>query len=154
MAIGYRTDDWSQYDHHAVRVVAVITGDSLRIESGSGKMDTVKLLGIAGLDSAQSWLHDKVVGRQVMLLLESPQTRDSAGRLRAFAFLDNQNLSVELTKAGLAFADRREKTEMDGVIDPAEADARKKKRGVWATLKFEQMPAWRQAWAKSLPQRR
>jgi endonuclease YncB( thermonuclease family) len=152
--VGYRADDWSRFDHQPVRVVAAITGDSLQIETANGKTDTAKLLGAAGVEPGRRWLQANIVGKQVTLLLQSPQTRDPAGRLRAFALLDNQNLSVELTKAGLAYADRREKTEMDGVIDPAESDARKKQRGIWATIKFEQMPAWRQAWLKSLPPRR
>jgi endonuclease YncB( thermonuclease family) len=154
MAIGYRADDWSRYDHQSVRVVAAITGDCLQIETASGKTDTVALLGAAESASTQAWLQNHVAGKQLTLLLESPQTRDPAGRLRAFAFLGNQNLSVELVKAGQAYADRREKTEMDALIDPAEADARKKKRGLWASLRPETMPAWRQAWMKSLPQRR
>jgi endonuclease YncB( thermonuclease family) len=152
MAIGYRSNDWSRFDHQNVKVIGIITGDSLKIESAGGKTDILKLSGIAGLDTAKQWLADEVMGREITLLFESPQTRDSAGRLRAFAFLGNQNLNVELVKAGLAYADHREKTEMDGLIDPAESDARKKKRGLWATIKFEQMPAWRQAWLKSLPQ--
>jgi endonuclease YncB( thermonuclease family) len=152
MAIAYRGSDWSKFNHQNVKVIGIITGDNLKIESAGGKIDTVKLSGIAGLDAARPWLADHVMGRQITLLFQSPQTRDSDGRLKAFAYLDNQNISVELVKAGLAYADRREKTEMDGLIDPAESDARKKKRGLWATIKFEQMPAWRQAWLKSLPQ--
>ena len=154
MAIGHRSDDWSRYDHQTVRVVGIIRGDSLRIESNNGMKDTIKLPGIDAVDSADQWLAANVTGKQVTLLLESPQTRDAEGRLRAFAFLDNQNLNVELVKAGLAYADRREKTEMDSLIDSAESDARKKKQGLWATIKTGQMPAWRQAWLKSLPPRR
>ena len=112
----------------------------------------VKPLGIAPIDSsATDWLKNRLTGQQITLLLQSPQTRNADGSLRAFVFLKNQNLSVELIKAGLAYADRREKTEMDSLIDTAESEARKKKRGAWATLKTEQMPAWRQAWLKSLP---
>jgi endonuclease YncB( thermonuclease family) len=151
MAVAYRPDDWSRYDHRTLRVTGVIGGDSLRIQPASGKPDTVKLPDIDGLDSAKIWLSANAVGRDVTLLLQLPQTRDASGQLRTFVFLDGQNLSVELVKAGLAYADRREKTEMDGLIDAAEAEARKKKRGVWANLKFDQMPQWRQEWLKSRP---
>jgi endonuclease YncB( thermonuclease family) len=147
----YRADDWATFDHRSFKVINIIDGDKLRIELPNGKMDTVRLLGVAGADAGKPWLAQRTTGRRVSLLLQSPQTRDPSGELRAFVFLENQNLNVELVKAGLAYADRREKSEMDGVIDPAESDARKKKRGIWATIRFEQQPAWRQAWVKSLP---
>ncbi len=151
IALAHEPDDWSQFDHQSFQVIAVPTGDSLVIDTANGKPVTVKLAGIAGTDAARVWLSDRTLGKNVTLLLSCPQTRD-AGQLRAFVFLDNENLAVELAKAGLAYADRRETTVMDGVIDPAESEARKKKRGMWASLTFEQMPPWRQAWLRGLGQ--
>jgi endonuclease YncB( thermonuclease family) len=149
---GLTGDDWSRYDHQAFRVSRIVSGDSIQITTRSGSTETIKLLGTASPDArAVMWLKQQALNQDATLLLQSPQTRDAAGNLLAFVFVDRANLSVELVTEGLAFADRREKTVMDGVIDPAEADARKKKRGMWATLKFDQMPEWRKAWIKTLP---
>ncbi len=145
-------DDWSRYDHQSFRISRINSGESIQISSRTGSIETIKLLGIAEPEgSATAWLNEHALNHNATLLLQSPQTRDASGSLLAFVFVDQTNLSVELVKEGLAFADRREKTVMDGVIDPAEAEARKKKRGMWATLKSDQMPDWRKAWIKTLP---
>ena len=155
IVLGHVPDDWSTFDHKTFQMTAVESGDRIQIAYSDGRMDTVKLLGISPIDaSASDWLKACVLHQQITLLLQSPQTRDSTGALRAFVFLNNRNLSFELAKAGLAYADRRENTELDGLIDSAEAEARKKKRGAWPNLRIEQMPAWRQAWLKSLPKSR
>jgi endonuclease YncB( thermonuclease family) len=153
LVAAHAPDDWAVFNHRSFGVTDVVSGDRILIQTGTGKIEPVKLLGISPIDSsAAKWMKEQIAGQRVTLLLQSPQTRNADGSLSAFVFFDNKNLSVELAKAGLAYADRREKTEMDSLIDTAEADARKKKRGAWATLSFEQMPAWRQAWLKSLPQ--
>jgi endonuclease YncB( thermonuclease family) len=151
-AFGHAGDDWDRYDHQSFRITRIGSGESIQITTSRGWIETVKLVGVAEPSAgAVEWLNDHALNRGATLLLPFPQTRDAAGNLLAFAFVDRTNLSVELVRSGLAFADRREKTIMDGVIDPAESDARKKKRGMWATLKFDQMPEWRKAWIKTLP---
>jgi len=154
IALGYRADDWARFDHRSFRVIEVPGGDSVVIESAKDERESVKLAGIDPSDLARAWLVDHAMGREVTLFLECPQTRDASGQLQGFVFLDNQNLSVALVQAGLAYADRRQKTVMDALIDPAETDARKKNRGLWNGLKYDQMPAWRQEWLRSLPPRR
>ena len=150
IAVSYRADDWARFNHQTVRVVDILDGNSLRIESPSGRPDTVRLLGVDGTPAAAAWMKDHAKNQALTLLLQSPQTRDESGRLRAFVFLDNQNVAVELVKEGLAYADRREATAMDGLIDPAEAEARKKKRGLWNGLTPQQMPQWRRDWLRTL----
>ncbi len=126
-------DDWVQLDHRSFRVVAIDSGMSLRIDGPNDRIETVQLLGITALPpAAQRWLAEQVRDRRVTLLLQSPQTRDASGRLLAFVFLDDANLSVELTRAGLARADRTENSIMDGLIRPAESQARKKMLGIWS----------------------
>jgi hypothetical protein len=151
IVLAHRADDWVKFDHQTFHVVSVPADDSLLIQTANGKQETVTLRGIVPADSAKTWLTDHAMNRDVTLMLESPQTRNSGGQLQAFVFLGNENLNVELVKAGLAYADRRGKTVMDGLIDPAELDARKKKRGIWYGMTDEQMPAWRKAWLRSLP---
>jgi endonuclease YncB( thermonuclease family) len=147
-------DDWAKYDRQTFRVTRVTSGDLIQISVANGSLETVRLLGVASPTAgAQQWLSDRIAGRDVTLLLQSPQTRDASGSLLAFVFIGHADLSVDLTAAGLIFADRRERTVMDGLIDPAEATARKKKLGVWADLRFDQMPQWRKDWLRSLPRR-
>ncbi len=115
----------------------------------------MKLAGIVTDDSstaAKTFLTARTTNAEVTLLLKSPETRNSLGRLEAYAYIDGSCLNGELVKAGMAFADRRQADVMSGMINPAEAEARKKKRGLWATLTFEQMPEWRRAWLRGFKQ--
>ena len=82
------------------------------------------------------------------LLLPVAGVRDADGRLAAYAYADGQCVNVQLVHAGLAYADRRTPGPLDGLIDPAEADARRHGRGLWAGLRFDQQPPWRQAWLR------
>jgi endonuclease YncB( thermonuclease family) len=140
-------DDWARYNHRSVVVSAAPTGNAIRLHDGT----TVRLLGIADPNpDAVPWLTANVVGHHVTLLLPTVGTRDPAGRLLAYAYLDDVTcVNVALAHEGLAYADRRSADVMAGLIDAAEDDARRKKRGLWAGLRFDQMPAWRQAWLRA-----
>jgi endonuclease YncB( thermonuclease family) len=131
--LGRCGDDWSRFDHQAFRVSGVQSGDSIQISVANGSIETVRLLGITSpAAGAQQWLRDRAVGRDITLLLQSPQTRDASGQLLAFAFINDSNLSVEITGTGMARADRHNRSMMDGLIRSAERDAQKKELGIWA----------------------
>jgi hypothetical protein len=151
IVLAHRADDWTTFDHHTFHVLCISAENTLEIQTKAGATQTITLDGIVPVDATGPWLIEHVINRDITLMLATPQTRNSAGHLKAFVFLGNENLNVELVKAGLAYADRRAKTVMDGLIDPAESDARKKKRGIWYGMTDEQMPAWRKAWLRSLP---
>ena len=139
-------DDWAGYNHRAATVAAVPAGDALQLDDGT----RVHLLGICDpAPAATDWLTARLAGRRVTLLLPPVGTRDAAGRLRAYAFDGAGCLNVELVKAGLAYADRRGPDLLAGLTDPAEADARRHGRGLWAGLTFGQQPPWRQAWLRA-----
>ncbi len=129
--LGQCGDDWSNYDHQTFRVTNIPTGDSIQIARSDGTTETIRLLGVAS-PAAQQWLRERTASRDVTLLLQSPQTRDAYGNLLAFAFIDHSNLSVDIVEAGMARADRRSQSVMDGLIRPAEKNAQKKKLGMWA----------------------
>jgi endonuclease YncB( thermonuclease family) len=132
-AFGQCGDDWSRYDHQTFRVIAVPSGDTIRISLASGSLETVRLLGIASpAAAAQQWLTDRTTAQDVTLLLQSPQTRDSSGALLAFAYIHHSNLSVEITQAGMARPDRQNKSIMDALIRSAEKESQKKKLGQWS----------------------
>ena len=148
--VGHRADDWSRFDHQVFQVSGIAGNDLLRVTSSQSELVTIRLAGIVGTDYSGDWLQKHVVGQQVTLLLQTPQSRDDSDQLQAFAYLGDLNINAGLVKEGLAYADRRVRTAMDGLIDPAESEARKKKRGLWASLTFNQMPEWRKKWLQSL----
>lgn len=131
-------DDWARLDHRAVTVLDGSAGGELRVQPARGSPVAVRLVGLyvpAGAEpSARRFLAGRAAaGSRVTLLLDGPATRDAAGRVRAYAYAaDGTCLNVELVRAGWAKADRREPTPFAGLIGPAEAEARKRKRGVWA----------------------
>ena len=136
-------DDRSRYNHRTLTVAAVPAGDTLQLGDGT----RVRLLGLCD-PAAEAVAHlGGLVGRRVTLLLPPVGLRDGDGCLRAYAFADDGTcLNVALVKDGLAYADRRTPDAMAGLIDPAENDARRHGRGLWAGLRFDHQPAWRQAW--------
>ncbi len=144
----HRGDDWSRYDHRTVTVAAVPTGDTLQLDDAT----RIRLLGIADpIPAAAERLTTAVAGRRVTIMLPLVGTRDADGRLLAYVYADDGTcLNVTLVHDGLAYADRRGADVMAGLIDVAESDARRKHRGLWDGLRFEQMPPWRQAWLRGL----
>ena len=132
-------DDWGRFNHRRVTVVDVPAGDELTVQSGDGPAETVHLTGLLappaggrGADDARRFL-SAAAGGTVTLLLETPGTRDAAGRVRATAYAaDGACLNVEAARAGWAKVDRRTSSPFDGLLRPAEADARKHGRGLWA----------------------
>ncbi len=145
-ALGRPADDWARYDHRTFAVAAV-DGDGLRLGDGTA----VRLLGTADpVPAAGGWLADHVVGRRVTLLLPTVGVRDG-GRLMAYVYPaeGGECVNVALVRDGLAYADRQQDDVMAGLIDVAENDARRKRRGLWDGLRFDQQPPWRQAWVKA-----
>ena len=144
---GRHGDDWSRYDHPTVAASAS-SGGALRLDDGT----LVHLLGVTDPSpAAAGWLAGQLSNRPVTLLLPTVGTRDPAGRLVAYAFSsdDLTCLNVAIVRDGMAYADRRGTDAMAGAIDAAETEARRKRRGLWKGLRFEQMPPWRQAWLRS-----
>jgi endonuclease YncB( thermonuclease family) len=151
------SDNWSRFNHRSFHISGVAGGDSILIETSPQQTETVRLLGIVApteSDAARTLLGELTAGREATLLLQTPEARDARGSLLASVFVDGTDLSVSLAKAGVVYADRRQPSVMSGSIDPAEAEARKKKRGLWQDLKSAQMPAWRQAWLRGLKNQR
>ena len=145
--IGSCGDDWSRYDHGTFAATAV-SGDGIQLTDGT----PVQLLGVSDpTGDAAAWLARQLSGRTVTLLLPSTGTRDPAGRLVAYAFMtdDETCLNAALVRDGMAYADRRVTDPMAAALDTAEAEARRKRRGLWNGLRFEQMPPWRQAWLRA-----
>jgi endonuclease YncB( thermonuclease family) len=55
-----------------------------------------------------------------------------------------------MVRSGHAYADRRIGHTLQSPFEQAEADARKKGRGLWRGVTEAQTPAWRRAWLERL----
>lgn len=147
------SDDWSRFDHRAFRVINVIAGDEIVIETNVEPMQ-VRLLGAVDPQIQSIQTRENVIARamneMVTISLEPVQTRDADGDLRAFVYLSAADcLNQDLIHDGLAFADRRGRFTYQSQFIMAENEARKKQRGMWKTMSEDQMPSWRREWLRS-----
>jgi endonuclease YncB( thermonuclease family) len=151
----YRGDDWTSFDKQSATITSVIDGDTVEAQAPSGLHETVRLLGVDAPDVPEGYwsaeskqaLAERVEGKSVTLRLDSTQTRDARGRLLAYLYRgDAENLNLELVRAGNAYAHRPEIHSMVRQFEQAEDEARGKRRGLWAEVRDDQQPAWRQRW--------
>ena len=88
-------------------------------------------------------------GKDVTLKLEPPEVQDPYHRVLAIVYLsDTEPLNLALVRDGQAYSHRRYRCYLTTDLNAAEAEARKKKRGLWKSVTTDQMPAWRQSWLK------
>ena len=155
-------DDWAAFDHKAFVVTHVSDGDTLIVRPTSGGPETkVRLIGVdtpelhsasgAGGDywarEAKRYTASHADGRPVTLRLESTNTRDKYRRLLAYVYVgDSDNLNLDLVRDGQGYADRRFRHSMRPQFEQAEAEARRRGRGLWKDVTEEKMPPWRREW--------
>jgi len=144
-------------DGERVTVTHVVDGDTINVRtSSSADKVRVRLRGIDapemnplahwGQESTR-YLKKRIESREVVLKFDPPQTHDRFGRLLAFVYVnESECINLSLVRDGQAYADRRFGSFMRSQIEQAETQARTKKTGLWADVKFEDQPAWRQAW--------
>jgi endonuclease YncB( thermonuclease family) len=159
---GADANDWATFDKKSFRVNRVVDGDTIYVRR-DGQTVRIRMLGIdapetrAGTEeppdhwalNAKKALAGKVEGREVTLALEQAETRDNYGRLLAYVYVgDTENVNQWLVREGHVYADRRFKHTQSRQLAQVEAEARKKKLGLWKDIQENQMPAWRQRWLK------
>lgn len=165
-------DDMARYHGRDFRVVHVIDGDTLDIEAPDAGSSTtrVRLWGVdtpevAG--SPQGEMHFGrqasaftarcVAGRSVHLMLVEGKARDKYRRLVAYVYLERGGpmLNEMLIESGYGYADPRFSHPFKQRFASAEAYARKTRAGLWADVRPDQMPEWRQRLVRegSLPKR-
>jgi micrococcal nuclease len=161
--LGYRGSDRQRYQNAQATVVSAADGDTIDVDipDGHSKVTRIRLWGvdcpeIAHRDGDQNayfgreaadFVRSQVVGRRVRLALEPRHdARDKYGRLLAYVYLedDGQMLNELLIAQGLAYADTRFGHIFKKQFAELEDAAKKQKTGLWAGVKTEQMPAWRQ----------
>lgn len=146
-------DDWSRFDRCFFTVRRVIDGDTIELALPDGTGAAVRLLGIDapkhGAEVAREELRARAEGHVIALRLEPTETRDRDGWLLAYAYLgDAENLNLAMVRDGLAYADRRVSHTFRRAFEQAEAEARRRGRGLWKDVTEAQMPAWRQEWLR------
>ena len=131
------------------RVVGVVAGDTLRVEPDDGAAVVVKLIGVdANGDAPALAFTESAVSPRVLLYLQDVPTRDHAGNVLAYAYLeDGSLLNQAILDRGLAYADRRWDYAYRASFTQAEEAASRKRVGVWADDGHEAtMPEWRRRW--------
>ena len=158
----YRGDDWAAFDQKACLVTHVSDGDTIVVKRLDGGAETkVRLIGVdtpelhsaagGGSDywarEAMRYTADKTRGKSVTLRLEPTNTRDRYKRLLAYVYVgDSDQLNLDLVRDGQGYADRRFRHSMRSQFEQAEADARRRGRGLWKDVSESQMPHWRRQW--------
>jgi micrococcal nuclease len=160
--------DQARYHGRSFPVVRVVDGDTLHLGIADSQDDATKVR-LVGVDApemgwgqaertyyaeeATAFARRLALGQRVTVYLD-PQagSRDRYGRLLAYIELpDGRFLNEELLSQGFAYADLRFKHGYYQKYQQLEASARALREGLWARVKPEQMPAWRQVRMHSIP---
>ncbi len=153
--------DFAQYHGRPFPVEHVVDGDTLHlgVPDASGPVTKVRLIGIDTPElggsgktpmyfgrEAAAFAQRLALGQTVTVYLdERAGNRDRYGRLLAYIELpDGKFLNEELLLEGCAYADLRFRHGYYQKYQQLEASARTLKKGLWAHVTPEQMPAWRQ----------
>jgi micrococcal nuclease len=153
--------DFARYRGGQFRVVRVIDGDTLHlaVADAADPITKVRLLGIDAPElggagrapmyfgrEAAEFARRQALGRQVTVYLdEKAGSRDRYDRLLAYLELPGGKfLNEELLLEGCAYADTRFRHGYSQKYRQLEASARAVHAGLWAHVRPEQMPPWRQ----------
>ena len=153
--------DWERYHDHMFHVTHVVDGDTLDIEIPDGQRATTRIR-LWGVDTpeikhggdpdmyfgpeAKSFAERTLHGRDVHIVLSPKRTRDKYGRLLAYVYLERGGTMFNelLIEDGFAYADTRFRHAFDANFKNEERQARSAHAGLWADVKPEQMPTWKQ----------
>lgn len=133
---GYGGNDWGRFDRRRLICRRVVDAQTLEFIDEEGAAIAVRLLGVAPFPESQpnpaaAHLSRRVEGERLLVRLEPLQTRDEQGRLLAWAYLEQENLNLELIRLGWARADRTRPHPFRAAFEGAEREARRKKLGLW-----------------------
>ncbi len=149
--------DPTRYDGKSFRVVKVVDGDTLDIDSPDGRRAStrVRLLGVDTPETvrpdwpvehfgpeATRFVREAAAGRDVRIELDRLRTRDGYGRLVGYVILpDGTNLNLRIVATGHGYADPRFRHPLQRDFRRAQARAREDRIGLWRELTAEKLPA-------------
>jgi micrococcal nuclease len=160
-------DDCTRYHDRVFTVVHVLDGDTFDIDLPDGHYPTTRIR-LWGVDTpevagskagemyygpqASTFAKQTLASKPVRLELSPTKTRDLYGRLLAYVYLlpEGDCFNELLLDQGYAYADWRFTHPLKDRYKTLEQRARRRGVGLWAGVKFEQMPAWRQRMEKAL----
>ena len=157
--------DWDRFDQKPFTVTHVYDGDTVDVApitgGDGGAVTRVRLIGVDTPEmhddrtnrpdhwapEAKRYTTAELEGRQVTVRLEPTQTRDRYDRLLAYLYVtESDHFNLRLVAAGHAYADRRHPHTFRSTFEQAEADARRKRLGLWRDVTDDQQPEWRRRW--------
>jgi hypothetical protein len=145
-------DDFQRFDRQAADVVGRVgrQGTLLALDFDGDRVVAKPAAAVAttGADRVTArWLAE--VDHRVRLILPTAPTRDDDDVLLAFIFPESggETLGERLIRDGVAFAERRFDHPFATTLHAAEADAIRRRAGVWQSLPNDPpMPEWRKRW--------
>jgi endonuclease YncB( thermonuclease family) len=152
--------DYDRYHNRVFTCVHVVDGDTIDIgvPDGTDPKTRIRLWGVDTPETAKSpggagyygaeasqFTRDRVLGREVRVVLVESRTRGKYGRLLAYVYPAGSEtmLNEELIVTGHAYADHRFDHPWKQRFLALEARARKQQQGLWRHVTPEQMPEWR-----------
>ena len=155
-----KNSDLQKYHEKVFTVINVVDGDTIDIDLGDGKYDQTRIR-FWGVDTpetknpetgpmyfgkeANDFTKKLTLNKKVRIFLAPDKTRGKYGRLLAYVQLpDDRFLNEVLVAEGFAYADLRFRHDFFNLYKQLEATARSQKKGLWANVKREQLPAWLQ----------
>ncbi len=96
---------------------------------------------------ATAYVRARVMRGPVTLRLEANETRDRYGRLLAVVWLsENESLNEALVRDGMAYVYRVRGSGIVRSLESVEADAARRRTGLWKEVRKALMPEWRVHW--------
>ncbi len=153
--------DHERYDNKTFTCMQAVDGDTLDIDAPDGMKASTRIR-LWGVDTpetvkpgeapmyfgheASDFTKARVTRKPVRVVLAPNTTRDRYDRLLAYVYPvgGDTMLNEELLEKGYAYADTRFAHVWKERFVMLEARARKAGLGLWAEVRLDQMPAWRQ----------
>jgi micrococcal nuclease len=153
--------DHDRYNNKTFTCMNVVDGDTLDIDTPDGMKASTRIR-LWGVDTpetvkpgtppmyfgreASDYTKSRVLHRPVRIVLAPSTTRDRYDRLLAYVYPADTDamLNEELLEQGYAYADTRFAHAWRERFAVLEARARKAGAGLWASVRIDQMPEWRQ----------
>lgn len=159
----YNGDDTQRYHDQTFRVIHVIDGDTLDIDTpdaATGKPKTrIRLWGVDTPEvahdgqsamffgpEAMEFARQTLENQNVRVVLSTRQTRDKFNRLLAYVIVgpDGEMFNEMLIESGFGYADSRFDHHYESRFAHAESRARDQQSGLWKNVRVDDMPKWRQ----------
>ncbi len=158
--------DRTRYHDRTFRVVHVVDGDTLDIDASDGDKPKTRIR-LWGVDTpevshgretdmyfgpeATAFAKKTLDGRDVHIVLSKRRTRGKYGRLLAYVFLERggRMFNEMLLEEGLAYADLRFPHDYRKQFEATEKRARRAGAGLWANVKRDDMPEWKQRFERA-----